>query len=84
MTDAAESSAAHAVDSQEAAYGYADQADPTSIGYDVDPSSAVASGRSYDAGYDAGYDMSSIDTGMDAGMVDTTSSYDSGLDDGTV
>ncbi len=80
MTDAAESSAAHAADSQAAAAGYADQADTTSVGYDVDASSAVASGGTYDAG---GYDMSAVDTGMDAGVVDTTS-YDSGYDDGTV
>ena len=63
-----------------AADGYADQADPTSVGYDVDASSAVASGGTYDAG---GYDMSAVDTGMEAGTVDTTS-YDSGYDDGTV
>ena len=58
----------------------ADQADPASVGYDVDASSAVASGGTYDAG---GYDMSAVDTGMDAGVVDTTS-YDSGYDDTTV
>jgi hypothetical protein len=81
MADAAASSAANAADAQEAAYGYADQADPASVGYDVDASSAVASGSTYDAG---GYDMSAVDTGMDAGVVDTTSSYDSGMDDGTV
>lgn len=84
--DAAESSAAHAVDYQASADNYADQADPTSVGYDVDPSSAVDVGGSYDAGMaDAGgYDMSAVDTGMDAGVDTSTPSYDAPVDDGTV
>lgn len=79
--DAAESSAANAETYQASADSYADLADPMSTGYDVDPSSAVETGGTYDAG---GYDMSAVDTGFDAGAVDTTSSYDTGLDDTTV
>ena len=66
---------------------YADQADPTSVGYDVDPSSAMETGGTYDAAtaYDAGgYDMSAVDTGFDSGVDTAATSYDTGLDDTTV
>ncbi len=85
--DAAESSAAHAGEYQASADAYADQADPTSVGYDHDPSSVVETGGAYDAGtaYDAGgYDMGGVDTGFDAGVDTTPVSYDAGLDDTTV
>ncbi|MBX7053508.1 MAG: hypothetical protein K1X36_01005 [Pyrinomonadaceae bacterium] len=54
---------------------FADSADPTSAGYDYDPSSAVDSGGSYD--------VADVDTGFDAGTVDTSSAstYDPGTDD---
>jgi tetratricopeptide (TPR) repeat protein len=71
--------AADQADSYDATAGdYADHADPTSVGYDYDPSSAVDSGGSYVAGYDA----TAIDSGFDAG-VDTSAatSYDPGTDD---
>lgn len=76
-TDAAQSSMDNAAGYQQSADVYAASADPAGTMYDVDPSSAVASG--------GGYDMAAVDTGFDAG-VDTTAAanYDSGVDDGTV
>jgi len=74
--DAAQSSLDNAAGYQESADAYAASADPVSPMYDVDPSSAVDVG--------GGYDMSAVDTGMDASTIDTSSSYDSGYDDGTV
>ena len=83
--DAAQSSLDHAGDYQATADTYADHADPLSTGYDVDASSAVASGGSYGAGgYDVGgYDASlgAIDTGFDAGADMSTPSYDTTSDD---
>ncbi|CAN5571070.1 hypothetical protein BH10ACI3_BH10ACI3_08520 [soil metagenome] len=72
--DSAETAADH-VDTYNAAAGdYAGQADPTSVGYEYDASSAVDAGGTYDAGV--------VDTGFDAG-VDTTAaaSYDTSTDD---
>lgn len=75
--DAADRNMDLAGDYQASADGYADQANPASEMYDVDPSSGVEAG--------GGYDMSAVDTGFDAG-VDTSvpEPYDSGIDDGTV
>lgn len=79
--DAAESSAQNAGEYQASADTYADQADPLSTGYDVDPSSAVDAGGTYDAG---GYDMAAVDTGFDSGIDTSAATYDTGLDDTTV
>ena len=89
MPDAAASAADHAATYDAAADDYADHADPTSIGYDHDPSSVVETGGEYDAGgFDAGsYDAGVVDTGFDAGAdagVDMSSSYDPPIDDGTM
>lgn len=71
--DQAQVAADHAADYGAVAGEYADHADPTSVGYDYDASSAVDSGGGYEA----------VDTGFDAGAVDTSaaSTYDSGTDD---
>lgn len=76
-TDAAQSSLDQAAGYQQSADTYAATADPVSPMYDVDPSSAVDAGGSYD--------MSSVDTGFDAGVEMSTPVADySGSDDGTV
>ncbi len=78
--DAAQSSLEHAAEYQGSADAYAAAADPASTAYDVDPSSAVASGGAYDAG---GYDASiaSVDTGMDASVDVAPVTYDTTTDD---
>ena len=75
LPDAAAASADQAGVYDARADDFADQADPTSAGYDYDPSSAVESGGSYDA--------ADVDTGFDAGTVDSSaaSTYDPGTDD---
>lgn len=86
MPDSAASAADHAATYDAAAGDYADHADPTSVGYDYDPSSVVETGGGYDAG---GYDAGVVDTGFDAGAgadagVDMSSSYEPPIDDGTM
>lgn len=74
---------------QASADGHAEQADPNSIMYDVDHSSVVDTGGTYDAstaGFDAGggYDMGAVDTGFDSSVDMSSPAADSGLDDGTL
>jgi len=88
-TDAAQSSMGHAIEYNESADTYAAHADPTSTMYEHDPSSAVDAGGSYDHSFDAGhvdtsYDMGHVDTGMDTSVDMSATSYDHGMDDGTV
>ncbi len=61
--------------SQAAAGGYADQADPGNIMYDVDHSSAVDTGGSYDAS------LASVDTGFDSSVDTTPTNFDTSTDD---
>jgi hypothetical protein len=75
LPDAAAASADQAGIYDARADDFADQADPSSVGYDYDPSSSVDSGGSYD--------VADVDTGFDPGTVDTSSAstYDPGTDD---
>ncbi len=83
--DKAEMYADQAANSAAVAGDYGQQADPNNIMYDVDPSSAVETGGTYDAGMAGGHDAGTFDAGTaggyDAGGFDASvASVDTGID----